>query len=72
MGPPLNLMMLLRCLTSSVSDDGSWECSGGLYRPDRSMEIAAEGGVVLTSLSSKCSTEVPLRDWEVDAGEEEY
>lgn len=36
------------------------------------MEIAAEGGVGLTSLSSKCSTEVLLGDWEVDAGEEEH
>jgi hypothetical protein len=30
-------MMLLRCFTSSESDDGSCECSGGLYRPERSM-----------------------------------
>lgn len=94
--------MLLRCLTSSESEEGSCECSavhkaimtslkkiqqdkelkilwtkkekvpGGLYKPDRSMEIAAEGGVGLTSVSSKCSIEVLLGDWAVDAGEEEH
>lgn len=44
---------------------------GGLYKPERSMEIAAEGTVGLASVSSKCSTEVLLGDWEVNGGEEE-
>lgn len=69
MGPPLNLIIPFRCLTSSESEVGPWECSGGLYNPERSMEILADEEGVMGE-SSKCSTKLLSEVCECEEEEE--